>query len=52
MEPTNHAGLAVLMGLLAEDEALWRRMASESCKLAPEGDVQAFVAGVRQLLSR
>ncbi len=52
VEPHNHAGLAVLMGLLASNEALWRNMALGSQALAPAGDVQAFVAGVQHLVER
>jgi glycosyltransferase involved in cell wall biosynthesis len=50
-EPDNHEGLARLMHLLAEDAALWRRLAEGSLQLAPNGDVAEFVRGVRELLA-
>ncbi len=49
-EPDNHEGLAMLMHLLAEDAALWQRMAEASLRLAPRGDVAEFVRGVAGLL--
>lgn len=49
-EPDNAEGLAELMRLLSEDEAMWRRLAEGSQRLAPKGDVAEFVRGVSELL--
>jgi glycosyltransferase involved in cell wall biosynthesis len=50
-EPGNDEGLAHLMHLVSEDEALWRRLAVGSRRLAPLGDVAQFVRGVSDLLN-
>jgi glycosyltransferase involved in cell wall biosynthesis len=50
-EPDNHEGLARLMHLLAENAALWQRLAEGSLRLAPNGDVAEFVRGVCELLA-
>jgi glycosyltransferase involved in cell wall biosynthesis len=50
-EPGNDEGLAHLMHLVSEDEALWRRLALGSRRLAPLGDVAQFVRGVSDLLN-
>jgi hypothetical protein len=50
-EPGNDEGLAALMHLVSEDEALWRRLALGSQRLAPLGDVEHFVRGVSELLN-
>ncbi len=49
-EPDNEEGLATLMRLISEDQALWRQMAEGSLRLAPNGDVSHFVRGVSELL--
>ena len=49
-EPDNDEGLAMLMHLVSEDAALWQRLAEGSRRLAPNGDVSHFVAGVSSLL--
>ncbi len=50
-EPENFEGLSTLMQLLSADAELWRSMALSSRKIATQGDVAAFVAGVRYLVS-
>ena len=52
IEPDNPRGMAYFMGLLSEDEGLWRRMCEEASASAPQGDVGRFVEGVEALLSR
>jgi len=50
-EPDNPAGLAALMGELAENEALWCRLAQGSLALAPLADTRHFAAAAAQLVS-
>lgn len=50
IEPDNPRGMAYFMGLLSEDEGLWRRMCEAATETAPQGDVQRFVDGVVESL--
>jgi glycosyltransferase involved in cell wall biosynthesis len=50
VEPDNIAGIAYFMRLIAEDEAIWRRLANGALQTAPLGDVTRFVSGVRELI--
>lgn len=53
VEPGNAAGMAYFMQSLAEDEALWMRMAKETNASASKtGDVARFVEAVRTLIAR
>jgi glycosyltransferase involved in cell wall biosynthesis len=49
-EPGNTEGLAVLMGLLSDDPALWRRMSLACADFAPLTDSPVFAAGVGRLI--
>lgn len=49
-EGGNDEGLARLMGLLADDEALWREMSLACGRFAPLADAPAFARGVGQLI--
>lgn len=51
IEPDNVAGLAYYMGLLGDDEDLWRRLRQGSTDLAPLGDVERFAQGVEALIT-
>ncbi len=51
IEPDNPRGMAYFMGLLSEDEGLWRRMCEEASASAPQGDVGRFVEGVVKFLA-
>jgi glycosyltransferase involved in cell wall biosynthesis len=51
-EPDNPDGLAFFMGLLGQDERLWRRMCHASASLRPMADASRFQAGVSVILSR
>jgi L-malate glycosyltransferase len=50
IEPDNPRGMAYFMGLLSDDETLWRRMCSEATATAPMGDAHYFAEGVRALV--
>jgi glycosyltransferase involved in cell wall biosynthesis len=50
VEPDNIAGLAYYMGLMSEDEGLWRRLRQGAADLAPRGDVARFAQGVEALI--
>lgn len=52
IEPDNPRGMAYFMLLLSGDEALWRRMCDEATASAPQGDVERFVEGVEDFLTR
>lgn len=49
-EPGNSDGLAALMRLLADDEAMWRRMSLACSRFAPLADAPAFARGVGRLI--
>ena len=49
VEPDNPAGIALIMKLIASDEALWRRLAQGAIETAPLGDVARFSRAVEQL---
>lgn len=49
VEPDNIDGAARLMAMVADREPLWRGLAQEARKSAPEGDVVAFANGVQAL---
>ncbi len=51
IEPDNPEGMAYFMGLLATDQALWRRMCEAALTFAPKGDVARFAEGVMALCS-
>ncbi len=46
IEPDNPEGMAYFMGLIASDQALWRRMCAAALTFAPKGDVARFAEGV------
>ena len=50
VEPDNADGLAYLMGLFANDEREWRRMAANAQEFRALADTAYFVAGVKELL--
>ncbi|HUN45607.1 MAG TPA: glycosyltransferase [Stellaceae bacterium] len=49
-EPENAEGLARLMQRLGDDEALWRRLAESSRRLAPLADVKHFGSAAARLV--
>jgi hypothetical protein len=51
VEPDNAEGLAYLMGLLANDEREWRRLAANAQEFRALADTAYFVAGVMELLN-
>jgi L-malate glycosyltransferase len=51
IEPDNPEGLAFFMQLLADDEALWRRMCHAAPAFSYRADVAEFVRSVRQLIA-
>ncbi|WP_288390600.1 glycosyltransferase family 4 protein [uncultured Acinetobacter sp.] len=48
-EPDNAEGLAWFMNLIANNDALWRKMCKEASISSLNGDVKMFVNGVREL---
>ena len=52
IEPDNAEGLAFFMGLLARDEAEWRRLAENARQFQAMADTAYFVAGIEELLGR
>jgi glycosyltransferase involved in cell wall biosynthesis len=50
VEPDNIEGMAYFLRLVAEDEAVWRRLAHNALQGAPRGDVASFVTGVKCLI--
>lgn len=52
VEPHNAEGFAFFMGLLAEDEPLWRRMSARADTFVWTCDVQAFAVSVDLLIHR
>ncbi len=50
-EPGNDEGLARLMGLLADDEAMWREFSVACRRFAGDADVGSFIEGVRRLVA-
>lgn len=51
VEPDNPEGMAFFMGLIAGDEALWRRLAQAALASAPQGDTARFAEGVLALVA-
>ncbi len=51
VEPDNPEGMAFFMHQLAEDEALWRKMAQAACACAQQADVAHFAQSVAALIA-
>jgi glycosyltransferase involved in cell wall biosynthesis len=51
IEPDNVEGLAYFMGLISQDESLWRRFSEHAARAAALSDIARFAASVETLLS-
>jgi len=51
IEPDNARGMAFFMGLLSEDEGLWRKMCLESQLFAERADSARFAEAVEALIT-